>query len=66
MQNICMERTSEQIYVLVGKVVRPAMARFNRAGTIAIIDTPHGPIEFKRLHKTERAAKLAAARKAKA
>ena len=42
------------------------MARFNRAGTIAIIDTPHGPIEFKRWHKTERAAKLAAARRAKA
>ena len=59
-----MERTKEQIYVLVGKVVRPAMARFNRAGTVAIIDTPHGPIEFKKWHKTERAAKLASTRKA--
>ena len=59
-----MERTVEKIYVLVGKIVRPAMARFNRAGTIAIVDTPHGPVEFKKWHKTERAAKLAFTRKA--
>ncbi len=65
MQNIRMERTTEQIYVLVGKVVRPAMARFSRDGRTAIIDTPHGPIEFKKWHATERAAKLAATRKAK-
>jgi hypothetical protein len=60
-----MEQNTEKIFVLVGKVVRPAMARFNRAGDVAIIDTPHGPVEFKRWHKTERAAKLAASRKAK-
>jgi hypothetical protein len=64
-QNVRMKSQAEQIFVLVGKQVRSAMARFNRSGTIAIIDTPHGPVEFKTWHATERAAKLAATRKAK-
>lgn len=60
-----MNTPTETIFVLVGKRVRQAAARFNRGRTVAIIDTPHGPVEFKRWHTTERAAKLAATKKAK-
>lgn len=58
-------RNRIEIFVLVGKLVRPAMARFNAAKTVAYVDTPHGPIEFRKWHSTERAAKLAATKKAR-
>lgn len=57
--------TTTEIWVLVGKQVRKAAARITRSGKLAIISTTSGPVEFKRWHLTERAAKLAAARKAK-
>lgn len=47
------------IYVLVGKRVRSAQARFNATGTIAIIDTSSGPVEFKRWYSSQSAAEAA-------
>ena len=55
---------TEKIFVLVGKRVRSAQAVIKPSG-IAVIQTPHGPIEFSKWHRTERAAKLSIARKNK-
>lgn len=45
-----------QIYVLVGKKIRPAKARITGAG-IAVIYTESGPVEIKRWYLTEREAR---------
>lgn len=45
-----------QIYVLVGKKIRPAKARITGAG-IAVIYTESGPVEIKRWYKTEAEAR---------
>lgn len=45
-----------QIYVVVGKKIRPAKARITGAG-IAVIYTDSGPVEIKRWYKTEQEAR---------
>lgn len=47
-----------QIYVLVGKRIRPAKARITGAG-VAVIYTESGPVEIKRWYKTEQEARYA-------
>lgn len=56
MDNWRMETTT--IYVRVGKQVRRAEAKIRNGK--AVIVTTSGPVEFRRWHLTERAAKAAA------
>ena len=51
----------QTIYLVVGKLVRPAQARI--VGGIAKVPSPHGTLEFGRWYDTERKAKLAITKK---
>jgi hypothetical protein len=50
---------TETIFVLVGKRVRQAEARFNRSRTVAIVDTSSGPVEFRRWYSSAADAQAA-------
>jgi len=54
----------QEIFLIVGKKVRPAQARI--VGGIAKVPSPHGTLEFSRWFDTSRKAKLAIAKKRKA
>lgn len=56
-----MNNELQTIYLIVGKVVRPAQARI--VGGIAKVPSPHGTLEFSRWYDTDRKAKLAIAKK---